>query len=268
VEHTKGFGTPTLKADAQTLCQGALGLHSPASVLSALCHPKHHNDTKRLPTPLAYISHAVNGPATGPLPQTLPSHTHAPQTCEPHEATPWTNEPRTTLCCQKDHVSSRHTCPKHRRQKPRRQRHIPSKHRRPNRRCSFHSSGRQHSTVTHTDASKEHAIEIEATGAHDADYSATYVFVSSSSASEAPPMPPHPRPSPPQLTEQINFPAAPTRATDAQAAYDNYTDDRTTDAVAAAPSLRCSPPHDPQRLPLVPTKISLQTPRASAHMRQ
>jgi len=98
VEHTKASGTPTLKADARTLCQGALGLQSPASVLAALCHPQHHHDTKRPPTPLTYISHALNGPATGTLPQTLPSHTHAPQTCEPHKTTPWTTEPRTTLC--------------------------------------------------------------------------------------------------------------------------------------------------------------------------
>jgi len=205
-------------------------------------------------------------PATRTLPQTLPSHSHAPQTREPQKKTTWTTEPRTTLGRQQDQVSSRHTCPKHRRQKPRRQRHVPSNHRRPRRRRSSQTSARQHSTVTHTNASKEHAIDIQATPAHDANYCVTYAFAKSTSATKAPPLRPPPRPTPPQPIAQINLPAAQTRATDAQAADNNYTDDRRADLVAAAPSPRRLPPHNLQRFTLVPTKFTLQTPRAPAHM--
>ena len=205
-------------------------------------------------------------PATRPLPRTLPSHSHAPQTREPQKNTTWTTEPRTTLCRQQDQFGSRHTCPNHRRQKPQRQRHVPSNHRRPRRRRSSQTSARQHSTFTHTNASKEHAIDIQATAAHDADYCVTYAFAKSTSATKAPPLRPPPRPTPPQPIAQINLPAAQTRATDAHAADDNNTDDRRADPVAAAPSPRRPPPHNFQRLTSVPTKFTLQTPRAPAHM--
>jgi len=72
VEHKKAFGTPTSKADAGTLCQGALGLQSPASGLAALCHPKYHHDTKRPPTPLTYISHTGNGQPPAPCLERFP----------------------------------------------------------------------------------------------------------------------------------------------------------------------------------------------------
>jgi len=88
----------------------------------------------------------------------------------------------------------------------------------------------------------------------------------STSATKAPPLRLPPRPTPPQPMGQINLPAAQTRATDAQAADDNYTDDRRADLVAAAPPSRRPPPHNLQRLTLVPTKFTLQTPRAPAHM--
>jgi len=72
VEHNKAVGTPTSKADAGTLCQGALGLQSPASGLAALCHPKYHHDTKRPPTPLTYISLTVNGQPPAPCLKRFP----------------------------------------------------------------------------------------------------------------------------------------------------------------------------------------------------
>jgi len=72
VKHNKACGTPTSKADAGTLCQGALSLQSAASGLAALCHPKYHHDTKRPPTPLTYISHSVNGQPPAPCLKRFP----------------------------------------------------------------------------------------------------------------------------------------------------------------------------------------------------